>query len=124
MPGLTAAEITVEITPEVLTVSTRPREALRTTIAISPREQDPCAEGRGRAATCPQGGLIDDPQGRVARRAEPLSARCVGALLGIPHLTARDALDSLVASDAFSHAAQCRRCGGPDAGVEARITKR
>jgi len=36
MPGLTAAEITVEITPEVLTVSTRPREALRTTIAISP----------------------------------------------------------------------------------------
>jgi len=124
MPGLTAAEITVEITPEVLTVSTRPREALRTTIAISPT-----GAGSMRRRPRPRGDVSSRwpdrrSQGRVARWAEPLSARCVGALLGVPHLTARDALDSLVASDAFSHAAQCRRCGGPDAGVGARITKR
>jgi hypothetical protein len=40
-----------------------------------------------------------------------------------PHLTARGALESLVAADAVSYADQCRRCGGSDTVVEARAAR-
>ncbi len=70
---------------------------------------------------------MDDLQGRVTellgRQAQPLCARCVGDLLGIPHLTARGAIDSLAAADALTDAEQCRRCGGSDTVVEARAAR-
>jgi len=70
---------------------------------------------------------MDDVQGHVAdllaRQARPLCARCVGELIGMPHLAARGAIDSLVAADALSYADQCRRCGGSDTVVEARAAR-
>jgi hypothetical protein len=70
---------------------------------------------------------MDELQGRAAdlltRQAQPLCARCVGDLIGMPHLTARGALESLVAADAVSYADQCRRCGGSDTVVEARAAR-
>jgi hypothetical protein len=51
---------------------------------------------------------------------DPICAPCVGALLGIPHLTARGALESLAMADAFAHWRQCHRCGGLDTVVGLR----
>jgi hypothetical protein len=63
-------------------------------------------------------------QDRVAdllrRQVQPLCGRCVGALLGIPHLTARGALDSLATADEFSYKERCERCGAGDTVVGLR----
>ena len=56
----------------------------------------------------------------LRRQARPLCAPCVGALLGVPHLTARGALQSLALADAFATLQQCARCGGADTVVGLR----
>ena len=56
----------------------------------------------------------------LRRQAQPPCASCVGALLGVPHLTARDALQSLALADAFAARQRCGRCGGSDTVVGLR----
>jgi len=56
----------------------------------------------------------------LRRQTQPLCARCVSALLGVPHLTARGALESLALADAFVSRQRCGRCGGSDTVVGLR----
>jgi hypothetical protein len=51
---------------------------------------------------------------------QPICAPCAGALLGIPHLTARTALEGLAMADALAYRRQCHRCGGGDTVVGLR----
>ena len=56
----------------------------------------------------------------LRRERRALCASCVGALLGAPHLTARDALESLVLSDALAYREVCQRCGARESVVGLR----
>jgi len=56
----------------------------------------------------------------LRRQARPLCAPCVGTLLGVPHLTARGALQSLAMADEFAALQRCARCGGMDTVVGSR----
>ena len=53
----------------------------------------------------------------------PTFRRSSGITSHAIHLTARVALDSLVAADALSFADRCRRCGGSDTVVEVRAAR-
>jgi hypothetical protein len=64
--------------------------------------------------------LADRVAELIRREVRPICASCVGELLGVPHLTARNALDSLAMADAFSYRQRCGRCGGGDTVVGLR----